>query len=90
MAEFNSHLMPNHGGSLASRSPSIDPSGRPSDDEARSHDELLHASSANNDLGRVPGDSVADAPPQVQEVRAENATHATDRLLGKSISRYEI
>jgi hypothetical protein len=82
MADPNSHLRPGYASGLAPRSPSLDPSSRPSADYARSQDKLLSTNAPENNPPRELGDSVPDAPPQVQEVPAENPTHATNRRLG--------
>jgi hypothetical protein len=80
MADSDSHLGLASG--LAPRSPSLGPSSRPSADDARSQDELLSRNAADDNPARKLGDSVPDAPLRVQEVPAENPTHATNRRLG--------
>ncbi len=80
MAGF--HLNPNHTRAPASQSPSLGTSRRPSVDDARSHDGLLSGTTAGNDPAGGPGNSVPDAPPRVQQVPAENPTHAINRRLG--------
>ncbi|KAF8847247.1 hypothetical protein BDZ45DRAFT_347841 [Acephala macrosclerotiorum] len=69
------------GSVLAPRSPSRGPSDRASTDDGRSQDGLLSGNAANDNLARTLGDSVPDAPPHLQEVTAENPTHATNRPL---------
>lgn len=82
MADSDNHLEPGHAGGLGSQYPSPGPSSRPSGDDARSQDELLSGNAADNISTRQLGDSVPDAPPRVQEVSAEDPTHATNRELG--------
>jgi len=71
MADSDSHLGLASG--LFPQTPSLGPSSRPSTDDARSQDQLLSRNVASD---------VPDAPPRVQEVPAENPTHATNRRLG--------
>ena len=75
-------LRPGHASDLAAPSPSLDPSSRHSSDDGRSQDGLLSRNTSDDNLARNPGDSVPDAPPRLQEVSAENPTHATNRQLG--------
>lgn len=83
MADSDSHLGQGHASGLAPRSPSLGPSSRPfADDDAQSEDELLSRNAADDNPARKLGDSVPDAPLRVQEVPAENPTHATNRRLG--------
>jgi hypothetical protein len=84
MADSESHLGPGHASGLAPRSPSLIPSGRLSTDNSGSQDDLLPRNAADDNLARELGDSVPDAPARVEEVAAENLTHATNRRLGKS------
>lgn len=87
MADFGSHLGLDQatGGVLAPRCPSRGPSDRASTDGGRSQDGLLSRNAAEDNLTRTLGDSVPDAPPQLQEVPTENPTHATNRPLGESM-----
>ena len=80
MAESGSHL--GLTSDLSQQSPSLGPSGRPSADDTRSEDELLSRNVAEDNPARKLGDSVPHAPPRVQEVPAENPTHASNRQLG--------
>lgn len=86
MADFDSHLGLGQATSsgLAPRSPSRGPSDGASTDDGRSQDALLSRNAAGDNLERTLGDSVPDAPPRLQEVTAENPTHATNRPLGES------
>jgi hypothetical protein len=82
MADYDSHLGPGYSGSLAPQSLSPGPSGRPSTDDSLSQDELLSRNADDDNSARTLGDSVPDAPRRVQEIPAENPTHATNRRLG--------
>jgi hypothetical protein len=82
MEDSDSHLGPGHARGLAPGSPSPGPSGRPSADDARSQDELLSRNTAGDNEAREPRDTVPYAPLIVQQVPAENPTHATNRPLG--------
>ena len=82
MANSDSHWRPGHASGLAAPGPSLGPSSRYSSDDGRSQDGLLSRNTSDDNLARNPGDSVPDAPPRLQEVSAENPTHATNRQLG--------
>jgi len=86
MADSDSHLGPGQatGSDLTSRSPSRGPSGGASTDDGRSQVGLLSRNAADDNPARTLGDSVPDAPPRLQEVTAENPTHATNRPLGEA------
>jgi hypothetical protein len=72
------------GSDIALRSPSRGPSERASTDDGRSQIALLSRNALDQNLSRSLGDSVPDAPARLQEVTAENPTHATNRPLGES------
>jgi hypothetical protein len=86
MAGSDSHLGLGQatGSDLALQSPSRGPSERASTDDGRSQERLLSRNVADDNLERTLGDSVPDAPPRLEEVTAENPTHATNRPLGES------
>jgi hypothetical protein len=88
MADSDSHLGllgQAAGSDLALRSPSRGPSEGASTDDGRSQIGLLSRNAADGNLARSLGDSVPDAPARLQEVTAENPTHAINRPLGESL-----
>jgi hypothetical protein len=83
MSDSDYHLGPFYTRIPAHPSPSLGPSSRHSD-EIRSENGLPSTQPAGDDPSQELGDTVPHAPARLQEVPAEDPTHATNRRLGKS------